>query len=316
MAAPREHFAWVEKYRPQTIDACILPENVRQTFLGVLTQKDTTNLLLYGLAGVGKTTVAKALCRTLDVETLVVNASETSGIEHLRTRVKDFATSMSLDGKRKYVILDEADNLEAQSSQKYLRAFMEEFSHQCGFILTANYVNRIVPAIQSRCSLVDFRIPTKERPKLIIAFGKRVMDILDKEHVTYSRPVVGGAVQMHFPDFRRILNELQRFSATGELSEAILSQMSDKDATDLIVALKTKEFNPLRKWIGDHEDMESSSFYDMLYNHVAVESKVESGLPTLILLMDHYQYEAAFAANKQLNALACLVELQAEGGFK
>jgi DNA polymerase III delta prime subunit len=311
----REHFAWVEKYRPQTLDECILTESVRQTFIGILSKKDTPNLLLFGKAGGGKTTVAKALCRTLDVDTLVINASETSGIEHLRGLVKDFCSSISLDGRRKYVILDEADNLEAGSSQKYLRGFMEEFARQCGFILTANYVNRIIPALQSRCSAVDFRIPTKERPAIATAFAKRVMDILTKENVTYDRPVVLGVVQMYFPDFRRTLNELQRFSATGTLSEAILSQFSDKDVAELLAALKSKEFTPLRKWLTTHEDMDESAFYTMLYDHLPNKVEPES-IPQMMVLTADYGYKAAFAPNKQLNALACLLELQNDGRFK
>ncbi len=315
MSQQRELFAWVEKYRPQTLDECILTESVRQTFGGILAQKDTPNLLMHGKAGVGKTTVAKALCRMLDVETLVINASETAGIDHLRNNVKDFCSSISLDGRRKYVILDEADNLNADSSQKYLRGFMEEFSRQCGFILTANYVHRIIPALQSRCSTVDFGIPAKERQDMKAAFAKRVIDILTKEHVTFDRPVALGVVQKYFPDFRRTLNELQRFSATGTLSEAVLSQFSDKDVADLMAALKGKEFSALRKWLANHEDMDETAFYTMLYDHLpaAVESDSE---PQMMVLCADRAWQAAFAPNKQLNALACLMELQNDGRFK
>jgi DNA polymerase III delta prime subunit len=315
MTQDREHFAWVEKYRPKTLDECILTESVRQTLNGILAQKDTPNLLLAGKAGTGKTTVAKALCRTLDVDTLIVNASQTSGIEHIRSTVADFASALSFDGRRKYAILDEADNLEAGSSQKYLRGFMEEFSRQCGFILTANYPARIIPAIHSRCSMVDFRIPSKERPVLATAFAKRVMDILAKESVTYSRPVVLGVVQMFFPDFRRTLNELQRYSATGELSEAILSQLSDKDVAELMDAIKSKEFLPLRKWLTAHEDMDETGFYKMLEDHLPNRVEAES-IPQMMVLSADYGYKAAFAANKQLNALACLLEIQNDGRFK
>ena len=311
----REHFAWVEKYRPQTLDECILTEAVRATFQGILAQQDTPNLLLHGRAGTGKTTVAKALCRTLDVDTLVVNASQTAGIEHIRSAVANFCSAISIDGRRKYVILDEADNLEVQSTQKLLRGFMEEFSRQCGFILTANYPARIIPAIHSRCSLVDFRIPTKERPILATAFAKRVMDILVKENVKYSRPVVLGVVQMFFPDFRRTLNELQRFSATGELSEAILSQLSNKDVAELMTALKSKEFTPVRKWMTDHNDMDETAFYDMLTEHLPDKVEPDS-IPQMMVLLADYSYKAAFAANKQLNALACLLEVQHDGRFK
>lgn len=311
--AQREHFAWVEKYRPQTLDECILPDAVKQSFVGMLTKKDTPNLLLTGGAGVGKTTVAKALCHMLDVDVLVINASDESGIDTVRTTIKDFASSMTLDGRRKYVILDEADMM-TFTAQPALRALTEEFSRQCGFIFTANYPARIIPALHSRCSLVDFTIPLKERATLAIAFAKRAIDILTKEGVTFNQQVALGAVQMYFPDFRRTLNELQRFSATGTLSEAILSQFSDKDIADLVTAIKSKEYGPIRTWVVSH-DMDATAFYRMLFDHLPNKIEPEC-LPTMVCLIADYNYKAAFAADKQLNALACLVELQSEGRFK
>jgi DNA polymerase III delta prime subunit len=312
--APREHFAWVEKYRPQTLDECILPTAVKQTFEGILAQQDTPNLLLHGRAGTGKTTVAKALCRTLDADTLVINASDTNGIALVRDAIPDFASSMSLDGKRKYVILDEADQL-TFAAQPALRSQIEIFARQCGFIFTANYPSRIIPALHSRCSLVDFKIPTAERPVIAAAFAKRVFDILNKEGVKFDQKIVLGVIQMYFPDFRRILNELQRFSSSGTLSEAILSQLTDKEITEVFAALKTKEFTPLRKWVYSHEDMDPAAFYRTLSDNIWTRVEPDC-LPTMVLLIADYDWKSALCADKQLNALACLVELQNDGRFK
>lgn len=303
----REQFAWVEKYRPQTLEECILPKDVWETLRGIVKQQDTTNLLLAGRAGTGKTTVAKALVRELDADALVINASDENGIDTLRFKIKDYASALTLDGKRKYVILDEADNLTGPM-QTALRAFIEEFAHSCGFILTANHSNRLIPPLHSRCSFVDFKIPSAERPTLATAFAKRAMEILKAESVTFNQKVVLGVIQMFFPDFRRVLNELQRYSATGELSEAILTQLSDKDVADLFKALKSQEYSKVREWIALHEDMDESQFYRMLFDHVP--QRVDSScLAEMIVLMADYSYRSAFAADKQLNALACLLEL-------
>lgn len=311
----REHFAWVEKYRPQTLDDCILPEAVKQTFAGILKQGDAPNLLLTGGAGVGKTTVAKAVCNMLGVDVLVINASDENGIDTVRVTIKEFASSLGFNGKRKYIILDEADMMTFQA-QPALRALTEEFAKQCGFIFTANFPARIIPALHSRCSVVDFTIPLKERKPLAVAFAKRAIHILTTEGVTFDQKVALGAVQMYFPDFRRTLNELQRFSASGTLSEAILSQFSDKDITDLVTALKSKEYGPIRSWVISH-DLDASAFYRVLFDQVVTPDRVELDcLPTLICLTADYNYKAAFAADKQLNALACLVEMQSEGRFK
>ncbi len=314
MSQTREHFAWVEKYRPKTLDDCILAKGVKQTFQGILAKGDTPNLLLHGPAGTGKTTVAKALCNMLDVDFIVINASDENGIDLIRNRIKDFASSMSIDGRRKYVILDEADHL-TPAAQPALRAFTEEFSRGCGFIFTANFPAKIITPLQSRCSLVEFRIPSNERESIKIAFAKRVIDILTKEGVTFDQKVALGAVQMFFPDFRRTLNELQRFSAMGTLSDAILSQFSDKDVAELIVALKTKEYAPIRKWVYAHSDLGTAAFYRMLADHIP--TKVETDcLPTMTLLIHDYCYKASLCADEQLNQLACLVEIQNDGRFK
>ena len=303
----REQFAWVERYRPQTIDECILPQSIKASLVGVLSQKDTPHLLFVGRAGVGKTTAARALVRELGADALVINASDENGIDVLRGKIKDYASTMSFTGGRKFVILDEADYL-TPVVQPALRAFMEEFSQTTCFILTCNFIQRIIPPIQSRCSIVDFKVPSAERAAVAAAFTKRVMDILNKEGVKFNTKLVAQVVALYFPDFRRVLNELQRFSSGGELSEAILSQITDKDINDLFDALKSQDFQVVRKWIGVHDDMDSAAFYRMLYDYIP--KKVDdSCVAEMIVTMADYSYKAGFCADPQLNNLACLVEI-------
>ena len=309
----REFFVWVEKYRPQTLGDCILPSSVQQTLAGIMAQADLPNLLLTGKAGTGKTTVARAIAADLDMDVLVINASDENGIDVLRTKLKDFASSISFDGKRKMLILDEADYLNPQSTQPALRAFMEEFAGSCVFVLTCNHSNRIIAPLHSRCSVVNFAVPKTERPTVMTQFAKRVFEILDAESVTYDRKLVLAVIQQHFPDFRRTLNELQRFSATGTLQADILSQVSDKDVAVLMKALSTADFNAVRKWMSDHEDVDESAFYRMLSEHLPKHIK-SSDLPQTILVLADYSYRSAFAADKSLNMLACLTDLM--GGLQ
>lgn len=311
----REHFVWVEKYRPQTLAECILPSAVKSTLQGILDTGDTSNLLLAGRAGTGKTTVARALVRDLDADALVINASEENGIDVLRTKIKDYASSFSLGEGRKYVILDEADYLHPASTQPALRAFMEEFSATCGFILTANFPQRIIPPLHSRCSIVDFKIPSKERPAIASAMMARTMDILKKENVTADPKIVAEVVKLYFPDFRRTLNELQRFSSTGTLSDAILSQLTDKDVEELFAALKSKDYSIVRKWVALHDDMDAAAFYRMLADNMPKRVTPES-LPEIIVQMADYSYRSAFCADQQLNQLAALTEIMHSGNFK
>lgn len=304
----REQFVWTERYRPQTIDECILPQSMSATLRGIISKAGSTNNLLFaGRAGTGKTTVAKAIVRELGADCLLLNASEENGIDVVRTKIRDFASSMSFGGGRKFVILDEADYLSA-ATQPALRGFMEEFAQSCGFILTCNLLQRIIPPLQSRCSIVDFKIPSKERPVMAAAYAKRACDILTAEHITFSKQVVQNVVLMYFPDFRRVLNELQRYSSDGTLSEAILSQMTDKDIGDLFDVLKKKDFTAVRKWVAAHEDMDPTTFYRMMGDHVPKHVD-NSCLAELIILLADYGYRVAFAADTQLNNLACLVEV-------
>ena len=309
----REFFVWVEKYRPQTLNDCILPSSVQQTLAGIMNQADLPNLLLTGKAGTGKTTVARAIAADLDMDVLVINASDENGIDVLRTKLKDFASSISFDGKRKMLILDEADYLNPQSTQPALRAFMEEFAGSCVFVLTCNHSNRIIAPLHSRCSVVNFAVPKTERPTVMTQFAKRVFEILDAESVTYDRKLVLAVIQQHFPDFRRTLNELQRFSATGTLQADILSQVSDKDVAMLMKALSAADFNAVRRWMSDHEDVDESAFYRMLSEHLPKHIK-NSDLPQTILVLADYSYRSAFAADKSLNMLACLTDLM--GGLQ
>jgi DNA polymerase III delta prime subunit len=307
----RQMFVWFEKYRPQTLADCILPKGTAATLAGILTQQDTPNLLLHGAAGTGKTTVALALTHQLDADMMLINASLSAHLDTLRNEVQSFASAVSMRGNRKFVILDEADYL-PHTTQPALRSFMEEYAGICGFILTANYPSRIIPALQSRCSLVDFRIPVEEKATIATAFLKRAVDILRAESVVHDLKVVSQVVANYFPDFRRILNELQRFSSSGELSPSILAQLSDRDVTTLFEAIKNKDFKGLRKWLTAHEDMDEVAFYRMLSEQV-VKRIDSSCLTEAIILMADYNARSGYAADKQLNNLAVLVELMKGG---
>jgi DNA polymerase III delta prime subunit len=310
----REFFAWVEKYRPQTIKDCILPKGTRESFEGILKQQETPHLLFTGRAGVGKTTVAKALVRELDCDALVVNASDENGLDMLRGKLKDYASARSLDGKKKYIILDEADAL-THHVQPALRNFMEEFAKTTTFILTCNFVERIIAPLQSRCSLVDFKIPASERQDIALAFTRRAIDILTQEGVTFDKRVVMGVINDRFPDFRRVLNELQRFSSSGTLSESILSQLSDKDAADLFDALKKQDYTAVRRWVVSHEDMDATAFYRMLSEYVP-KKLTDDALPEAIITLADYSYRSGLCADQQLNSLAVLTELMHNAKFK
>lgn len=306
---------WVEKYRPRTVSHTILPKSLKQTFQTFVDNKMVPNLMLTGRAGVGKTTVARAMLDELKCDYIVINGSLNGNIDTLRNEIKSFASSVSLLGGRKYVILDEADYLNANSTQPALRNFMEEFSANCGFILTCNYPNRIIKELHSRCSVIDFNIPKEERPELAGTFYKRAMNVLEMEGIPCDNKVVAEVVKQYFPDFRRTLNEFQRYSGTGSIDTGILTNLKQESLTELVKNLKEKNFTNVRKWIGENSDIDQTGFYRSLYD-TATEFMTASSIPQLVLILGKYQYQAAFAADQEINMAACLIEIMVECTFK
>jgi len=302
---------WVEKYRPRTVSECILPQDIKKTFQSFVDSKTIPNLLLTGTQGTGKTTIARALCEQLEADYIIINGSMNGGIDTLRNEIQQFASTVSFTGSRKMVILDEADYLNAQSTQPALRNFMEEFSKNCGFILTCNFKSRIIEPLHSRCSIVEFKIPPKEKPVLANQFYKRVLDILGKENVEYNKNVVGELIARHFPDWRRVLNELQRYSVGGVIDSGILVNLSDEHFTQLVTILKDRRFNDMRKWVGESNDVEPAVLFRKIYDALNTIAKPAS-IPQAILILADYQYKAAFVADQEINLVACLSQLMAE----
>tara|TARA_Y100001954_G_C15781585_1_gene590120 strand:- start:443 stop:1378 length:936 start_codon:yes stop_codon:yes gene_type:complete len=306
---------WVEKYRPQTILDCILPNELKSTFQQFVENEEIPNLLLTGTAGVGKTTVAKAMLEEIGCTYMMINGSEESGIDTLRTKIKNFASTVSMDGKRKYVILDEADYLNPQSTQPALRGFIEEFSKNCGFILTCNFRNRIIEPLHSRCSTVEFRIPNEQKPKLATNFMKRVQDILEKENVSYNEKVVADVIGKFFPDWRRCLNELQRYSATGSIDAGILVNLSDTSIKELVSFIKDKDFKSCREWVVHNLDNDPHRIYRRIYDTLS-GNVPDSAIPHCVLILGDYSYKSAFVADQEINLLACLTEMMTSVQFK
>jgi len=308
-------FLWVEQYRPKTVDDCILPESLKNTFKEFVEVGNVPNIILSGGPGVGKTTIAKAVLDEIGATSMMVNGSEESGIDVLRTKIKNFASTVSLEGGRKYLILDEADYLNPQSTQPALRGFMEEFSNNCGFILTCNYKNRLIPPLHSRCSTIDFRILNSEKPQLAKEFFVRVQDILNKEKVEFEVKVVAEVLNKYFPDWRRVLNELQRYSASGKIDSGILTNLSEVNINELMQALKKKEFTVVRKWIVHNLDNDPSRIfrriYDNLYDNVDAVT-----IPHAVIILAEYSYKSAFVADQEINMLACLTEVMGQVKFK
>ena len=310
-------FLWVEKYRPQLIQDCILPNSIKKTFEDIVNGGELHNMLLTGTAGTGKTTIAKALCYELGLDYLMINGSEESGIDTLRTKIKQFASSVSLSGGYKVVILDEADYLNPQSTQPALRAFMEEFSSNCRFILTCNFKNRIIEPLHSRCAVVEFNIPKKDMPELCMEFLDRCCYILNTEGpITYEKEVIAELILKHQPDWRRVINELQRHSTSGKIDSSILiHQIAETAITDLITYLKTKNFKAMRQWVADNMDAEPASIFRKLYD--AMNDKVQpKSIPQFVLILADYQYKNAFVADHELNMVACLTEAMTQVQFK
>ena len=310
-----QEFLWVEKYRPNRLEDCILPDELKNTFQQFINQQNIPNLLLSGSAGVGKTTVAKAMLEELGADYIVVNGSLHGNIDTLRTEIMNFATTVSFSEGRKYVILDEADYLNPQSTQPALRNFMEEYSKNCGFILTCNFKNRIIEPLQSRCSVVDFLFPKKLAPSLAGSFFTRVKTILDEEQVKYDEKVLAEIIQRHFPDWRRVLNELQRYSVSGIIDVGILSNSSQNAFKSLIALLKGKQFSDMRKWVAQNIDSDPTSIMRQLYDSSSEVIKASS-IPQLVLLIGEYQYKSAFVADQEVNLVAFLTQVMADVEFK
>jgi len=310
-----QEFLWVEKYRPNKLEDCILPDELKNTFQQFINQQNIPNLLLSGSAGVGKTTVAKAMLEELGADYIVVNGSLHGNIDTLRTEIMNFATTVSFSEGRKYVILDEADYLNPQSTQPALRNFMEEYSKNCGFILTCNFKNRIIEPLQSRCSVIDFLFPKKLAPSLAGSFFTRVKTILDQEEVKYDEKVLAEIIQRHFPDWRRVLNELQRYSVSGIIDVGILSNSSQNAFKSLIALLKGKQFSDMRKWVAQNIDSDPTSIMRQLYDSSSEVIK-PSSIPQLVLLIGEYQYKSAFVADQEVNLVAFLTQVMADVEFK
>ena len=308
-----EHTLWVEKYRPHKIADCILPDAMKATFQTYVDKKEVPNLLLSGTAGIGKTTVAKAMCDEIGIDYLVINGSDNRGISTIQVDVKSYATSMSFSGGKKVVIIDEADNLTADA-QKALRGIIEEVSINCSFIFTCNFKNRIMDAIHSRCSVIDFK-SNGSKAKMASQFFKRVEHILETEGVTYDKEVVAAVITKHFPDNRRILNELQRYSIGGTIDKGILASVSDVQLTELVKSLKSKDFANCRKWVTSNLDNDPARIFRTLYDKL-YEALQANSVPPMVLILAKYQYQAAFVADAEINLIACLTEIMVDCSFK
>ena len=313
----RDEFLWVEKYRPKTIEDCILPDATKKTFKDFLDKGEVPNLLLSGPAGCGKTTVAKALCNELGVDVYVINGSDEGRfLDTVRNTAKNFASTVSLTStaKHKVIIIDEADNT-TNDVQLLLRASIEEFANNCRFIFTCNYKNKIIEPLHSRCAVVEFGIKSKEKPKLAASFFTRLQDILQKESIQYDQKVLIELVNKHFPDWRRVLNECQRYAVGGKIDTGILASFSDTNVNELIKNLKTKNFTEVRKWVVGNLDNDASSLLRRVYD-TAVDDLSPASIPAAVLVIAKYQYQCAFVADQEINLLAALTELMVECEFK
>lgn len=308
-------FLWVEKYRPKTVEECVLPKELKTVFRNIIKTGEIQNMLFSGTAGVGKTTVAKAICNELNLDYIMVNGSEEGNIDTLRGKIKSFASTVSLQGGYKVVILDEADYLNPQSTQPALRAFIEEFSNNCRFIMTCNFKNRIIEPLHSRCSTYEFNIPTKEKPSIAGGFLKRLETILQQEQIEYQTEVLVNMIMKFFPDWRRVLNECQRYSIGGAIDAGILVSLSDENMNKLIQHIKNKNFIDMRKWVANNMDVESRVIYRKVYDSILNFLTAES-VPQIVIILAQYQYYDAFVADSELNVVACMTEIMASADFK
>ena len=309
-----EHLLWTEKYRPQAVGDCILPDRLKKPFQEYVDQSNIPNLLLSGGAGVGKTTIAKAMCNEIGCDSLVINGSDESGIDTFRVKIKNYASSVSLAGGRKVIIIDEADYLNPNSTQPALRNAIEEFAGNCSFIFTCNFKNRIIDPLHSRCAVVDFTLRNGEKAKMASAFMKRITKILKDESVEYDDKVIVELIKKHFPDFRRVINELQRYSQFGKIDVGILSQLGDVPIEKIVGHIKDKNFGEVRKWVATN-DVDSNTLFRKLYDALYEKLKSHS-IPKAVLILADYQYKAAFVADQEINTVACLTELMVECDFQ
>jgi DNA polymerase III delta prime subunit len=308
-------FLWVEEYRPKTIDDCILPQSLKTLFTSFVQKGELSNLLLSGTPGIGKTTVAKALCEQLNCDWIMINGSEEGGIDVLRNKIKNFASTVSLSGGKKVVILDEADYLNPQSTQPALRGFVEEFHKNCRFILTCNFKNRIIEPLHSRFSNIEFKVNPKDKPKLASRLFERAVFILKEQNINYEDKVLVELIKKHFPDFRKLINELQRYSVSGTIDAGILVNVSDENLKTLVSHLKNKEFSDMRKWVVNNLDNDPVKIFRKMYD--TLYSNLEpSTIPHAVLIIADYQYKSAFVADQEINLVACLTELMSQVKFK
>ena len=307
-------FLWVEKYRPQKVSDTILPESLKQTFQKIVGSKELPNMLFTGTAGLGKTTVARALCNELECDYILINGSEEGNIDTLRTKIKQFASSVSLQGGFKVVILDEADYLNPQSTQPALRGFIEEFSNNCRFILTCNFKNRIIEPLHSRCGVYEFNTSKKSMIELCESFMARCKTILDNENIEYDDKALAELIMKFAPDWRRVLNELQRYSVNNKIDSGIINNLKDKNFDDLFSHLKNKNFKSMRNWVVNNIDTDASAIFRAIYDRMSDKVAPQS-IPQLVLLLADYQYKNAFVADHELNVVACLTEVMSDVQF-
>jgi DNA polymerase III delta prime subunit len=308
-------FLWVEQYRPKTIDDCILPDSLKSLFTAFIKKGEISNMLFSGTAGIGKTTVAKALCEQMNCDWIMINGSEEGGIDVLRNKIKNFASTVSLSGGKKVVILDEADYLNPQSTQPALRGFVEEFHKNCRFILTCNFKNRIIEPLHSRFSNIEFKVNPKDKPKLASRLFERAVYILKEQNVSYEDKVLVELITKHFPDFRKLINELQRYSVSGSIDAGILVNVSDENLKTLVTHLKNKEFSDMRKWVVNNLDNDPVKIFRKIYDTLYTNLE-PSTIPHAVLIIADYQYKSAFVADQEINLVACLTELMSQVKFK